>query len=118
MEELYKKDSRCSAGDMALALSKRFPKCQGNRKLSNGSETMSHIQMANEFLHRKRKGRAEAYATNKNTKEPFNKAAWEEFKLNAYKIAEEFSKDLAKEFKAIIYQNMGRKVPSYLTQTH
>ena len=55
MQKVYDSNHFCSAGDIALALSKRFGKCQGNRKLADGTITKSHIEMGHEFLMQKKK---------------------------------------------------------------
>ena len=62
MQKVYDSNRFCSAGDIALALSKRFGRCQGNRTLADGTVTKSHIQMGAEFLMQKKKEREEQKA--------------------------------------------------------
>ncbi len=49
MEQVWQRDPRCSAGDIALALSKRWPRGQGD-----GPKRECHFTMANKFLKSKK----------------------------------------------------------------
>lgn len=100
MEQMWKKDKHVTAGDIALALSSRFPKCQGNRTLADGTVTKSHFEMAGEFLAEKRKMPRELNDYAKKA------IAFREFKKAAFAITDDFPDDLAKEFKQIAHGNL------------
>jgi len=100
----------CSSGDLALALSRRFPQLQGNRHLADGTETKSHYEQATEFLIQKRKDKE---------KERFEKTKnWFEFKVKCNQFADEIAQDIGKEFRRMCYENIGTKVPKYLQAQH
>ena len=107
MEELYSKNTWVTAGDIALALSKRFPKCQGNRTLKDGTETKSHFEMANEFLLKKRHERhLEAIRKpQKKTPQEIHNTMYE-FRGHAMRIAKKWADEMGREFRAIISSNM------------
>ncbi len=106
MQKVYDSNRFCSAGDIALALSKRFGRCQGNRRLADGTITKSHIQMGAEFLAKKKKERQ--IKEDALHKQNFEKSVFfREFCGKAHDFAEKAAKELKEAFHAILRENAG-----------
>lgn len=102
MEDVYNKSrGRCSVGDITFALSKRFPKCQGNRHLKDGTITESHTQMAARFLKEKRMAKFQ------KSNQLVNKQDFFELKGAAFKFAENFFKQYGQAYKNFFRENAG-----------
>jgi hypothetical protein len=112
MQKVYDSNHFCSAGDIALALSKRFGRCQGNRKLADGTITKSHIEMGHEFLMQKKKERQQQ--EDALHKQNFEKSVFfREFCEKAHAFAEKAAKELKEGFHEIVRENIGYSNKSF-----
>ena len=106
MQKVYDSNRFCSAGDIALALSRRFGKCQGNLKLKDGTITKSHIEMGHEFLMEKKRERIKQ--EDALHKQNFEKSIFfREFCEKAHEFAEKTAKELKEGFHEIVRENLG-----------
>lgn len=75
MEKMYRNNPQVSAGEICLALAKRFPRWQGE-----------YYAMANKFI----KAKKEAYYAQKNAKESLNKRIGKELSRFTNAVSEAF----------------------------
>jgi hypothetical protein len=109
MQQVYDNNNFCSAGDIALALSRRFGRCQGNRKLKDGTITKSHMQMGAEFLMEQRKLKQKQ----KDDERIKKSIAFREFCDKAHQFADKVAAQLRDGFHEVFYENLGQTRPRY-----